>query len=76
MGELWAEGEGQEMENSPCKVLQEDALPKREEPAFLPERNLFSKVLFLAISSLSCRGSSQPRDRTQVYCIAGRFFTS
>ena len=22
------------------------------------------------------RGSSQPRDRTQVYCIAGRFFTS
>ena len=24
----------------------------------------------------SSRGSSQPRDRTQVYCIAGRFFTS
>ena len=23
----------------------------------------------------SCRGSSQPRDRTQVSCIAGRFFT-
>ena len=23
-----------------------------------------------------CRGSSQPRDRTQVSCIAGRFFTS
>ena len=22
------------------------------------------------------RGSSQPRDRTQVSCIAGRFFTS
>ena len=22
------------------------------------------------------RGSSQPKDRTQVYCIAGRFFTS
>ena len=22
------------------------------------------------------RGSSQPRDRTQVYCIAGRFFTN
>ena len=21
-------------------------------------------------------GSSQPRDQTQVYCIAGRFFTS
>ena len=54
MGELWAEGEGQETENSPRKVLREDALPKREEPAFLPERNLFSKVLFLAISSLSC----------------------
>ena len=24
----------------------------------------------------SCRGSSQPRDRTQASCIAGRFFTS
>ena len=23
-----------------------------------------------------CRGSSQPRDRTQVFCIAGGFFTS
>ena len=23
----------------------------------------------------SSRGSSQPRDRTQVFCIAGRFFT-
>ena len=23
-----------------------------------------------------CRGSSQPRDRTQVSCIAGRFFTT
>ena len=23
-----------------------------------------------------CRGSSQPRDRTQVSCIAGGFFTS
>ena len=23
----------------------------------------------------SCRGSSQPRDQTQVSCIAGRFFT-
>ena len=22
------------------------------------------------------RGSSQPRDRTQVFCIAGRFFTN
>ena len=22
------------------------------------------------------RGSSQPRDQTQVFCIAGRFFTS
>ena len=22
------------------------------------------------------RGSSQPRDRTQVFCIAGRFFTT
>jgi len=22
------------------------------------------------------RGSSQPRDRTQVFCIAGKFFTS
>ena len=22
------------------------------------------------------RGSSQPRDQTQVYCIAGKFFTS
>ena len=54
MGELWAEGEGQETENSPRKVLREDALPKREEQAFLPEHNLFSKVLFLAISSLSC----------------------
>ena len=26
--------------------------------------------------ALSSRGSSQPRDRTQVSCIAGRFFTS
>ena len=24
----------------------------------------------------SARGSSQPRERTQVSCIAGRFFTS
>ena len=24
----------------------------------------------------SCRGSSRPRDRTQVCCLAGRFFTS
>ena len=27
------------------------------------------------VAILFCRGSSQPRDRTQVSCIAGRFFT-
>ena len=28
------------------------------------------------VAFLFSRGSSQPRDRTQVSCIAGRFFTS
>ena len=28
------------------------------------------------VAMLSSRGSSQPRDRTQVSCIAGGFFTS
>ena len=28
------------------------------------------------VTFLISRGSSQPRDRTQVSCIAGRFFTS
>ena len=27
------------------------------------------------VAMLSSRGSSQPRDRTQVFCIVGRFFT-
>ena len=27
------------------------------------------------VAMLSSRGSSQPRDQTQVSCIAGRFFT-
>ena len=27
------------------------------------------------VAMLSSRGSSQPRDQTQVFCIAGRFFT-
>ena len=28
------------------------------------------------VASPFCRGSSQPRDQTQLSCIAGRFFTS
>ena len=28
------------------------------------------------VASLFSKGSSQPRDRTQASCIAGRFFTS
>jgi len=28
------------------------------------------------VAFLFSRGSSQPRDRTQVFCIAGGFFTS
>ena len=40
-----------------------------------PHGILQAKILEWVAFSFS-RGSSQPRDWTQVFCIAGRFFTS
>ena len=36
---------------------------------------LRARILELVAILLFSRESSQPRDQTQVYCIAGRFFT-
>ena len=43
-------------------------------PGFSVHRILQARILEWAAISLS-RGSSQPRDQTQVSCIEGRFFT-
>ena len=37
---------------------------------------LQARILELQVAFPSSRGSSQPRDRTQVSCISGGFFTS
>ena len=47
-------------------TLQADSLPS--EP---PGKTIITQV----VAYLSSRGSSQPRDQTQVSCITGRFFT-
>ena len=44
-------------------------------PGFFVHGILQTRILEWVVISFT-RGSSQPRDRTQVSCIAGRFFTS
>ena len=39
-------------------------------------RGILQAITLEQVAILFSRGSSQPRDRTQVFSIAGRFFTS
>ena len=48
--------------------------PKTSQPAPLSTGVLQGRILEW-VATLSSRGSSQLRDRTQVSCTAGRFFT-
>ena len=56
---------------SKCLTL---ALPQSPETGHCVRGILKARILQWVVIPLA-RGSSQPRDQTQVSCIAGRFFT-
>ena len=45
-------------------------------PPVSPVHGIFPGKNIVAVAIFFSRGSSQPRDRTQISCIAGSFFTS
>ena len=58
-----------------CSVMSDSLWPHGSPPGFSAHGILQDGILEWVTLS-SSRGSSQPRDQTQVSCIAGRFFTS
>ena len=68
-GKIW---EGQLDSATVLRVRWEDGPPLHDSEKW----KSFSHVQLFAIAFPFSRGSSQPRDQTQVSRIAGRFFTS
>ena len=74
-GKLWRSGDGQRA----VKALVTQSCPtlcdpmNSSSPGSSVHRNFQARVLEWVVIPFS-RGSSQPRDQTQVSCIVGRFF--
>ena len=64
------EGERQESENESCSVMSDS------NPMDYTVPGVLQATILEWVAIPFSRGSSQPRDRTQVSCITGRFFTS
>ena len=58
------------------KVKAAQSCPTLCDPTHCTARGIFQARILEWIAFPFSRGSSQPRDRTQISCIAGGFFTS
>ena len=81
-GHMWREGTNQETESNIytlcCAVLTCDRLfvtPMDCSPPGCSVHGILQVRILEWVAMPSSRGSSQPRDRTQVHHISGRFFT-
>ena len=63
-------------ERKKVKVKVTQSCPTLCDPMDYTLRGILQPRILEWVAFPSSRGSSQPRDRTQVSCIAGRFFTS
>ena len=59
-----------------CSVMSDSATPWAVALQTLLSTGIFQARILEWVAMPSSRESSQPRDRTQVSCIAGGFFTS
>ena len=73
-GEGWKGGYSRRRKKLCMKVIQ--SCPTLCDPMDYTAHGILQARILEWVASPFSRGSSQPRDRTQVSCIAGRFFTS
>ena len=62
-------------ENVSCSVVSDSLWPHGHRPPGSSIHGILQPRILEWVASPFSRGSSQPRDQTQVPCIAGRFFT-
>ena len=58
------------------KVKVAQSCPTLSDPMDYTVHGILQAIILEWVAVPFSRGSSQPRDQTQVSCIAGRFFTS
>ena len=62
-------------ETGQTKVKVTQSCPNLRDPMGYTDHGTVQAGILEWVAMLSSRESSQPRDRTQVFCIAGRLFT-